>query len=115
MSVFSDCLILFTMILVKGSTSASYPDLTDVWKIIILSISSAGRIKEKHSVKNRRESDNSPNRVETIARSEKFLPFEATFILLMMKALQNDPARKARRLAVAILGVLPNTVSNACW
>lgn len=59
------------------------------------------------------ESDNSPATDDTIARSEKRLPWSATFMRLMMAALMVDPARNASSDAMAARGVAPSTVSNA--
>ena len=39
-----------------------------------------------------------------MARSEKCLPFEAIFILLMMYAFRNEPMRNATKLASAMRG-----------
>ena len=71
--------------------------------------------KENARTKNTNESPDSPNTVEMIARKEKFFPFCAIFILLIMKAFTNEPIRKPNILAIVMRGVFPKTASNAVW
>ena len=54
--------------------------------------------------KNTSESTLSPPMVETMALSEKFLPLELIFILLIIKALTVEPLTKAIIEAIVTLG-----------
>lgn len=79
-------------------------------------MTSRNGIKKKNArTKNTNESPDSPNTVEMIARKEKFFPFCAIFILLIMKAFTNEPIRKPNILAIVMRGVFPKTASNAVW
>ena len=79
------------------------------WTAIIFNSSPAGMRPANAIGKKMRESALSPARVETTARNEKCFPLDLTFIRLITYAFRKEPARKATRLAPAILGAIPNT------
>ena len=103
--VFNAC----TTLIVTGRTRISYT----VFKITCQSIndgnSSTGTTLESAKGKKIKESTLSPAMVLKIARKEKFFPLDAIFILLMIYAFTNDPAKKATKDAKAIRGANPNT------
>ena len=90
--------------MVTGKIITSYKDFKQAWVTTIINSSYTGINPPNAIGKNRSESALSPIRVEVIALREKCFPWLAIFILLMMYALRNEPARKANRLAIAIRG-----------
>ena len=99
---------LLTTLMVTGRTITSYMVFRTICVSISISRSGNAISPPKAIGKNMMESTVSPARVESTARREKCLPLCATFILLIVYALVNEPSKNASRLAKTIRGVSPN-------